>query len=224
MLRPKKNILRKEIKRDPFLESVDQAQAHMEQNKSMYFNVGLVILVFIVGFTFISNKKNEQKLKASAFLAEAFTSKDKDDIASAQFQIQTILNDFQGTPSAINAAYFIGKMKYESGNFIEAEAHLNSYLDDNPKGFLSASASIIIADINIKSNNHEKALNLINERISTAQTKNDTRTLKLHKAKIELAMGNEEAAKLIVDEILNEDNLTTWHKKVAQEIMGNLTS
>ena len=115
-------------------------------------------------------------------------------------------------------------MKYESGNFIEAEAHLNSYLDDNPKGFLSASASIIIADINIKSNNHEKALNLINERISTAQTKNDTRTLKLHKAKIELAMGNEEAAKLIVDEILNEDNLTTWHKKVAQEIMGNLTS
>ena len=224
MLRPKKKITKKEIQRDPFLESVDQAQAHVEKNRSMYINICISIIVIIIGFTIISDKKEKQKIKASASLAKAFISKDKDDLTTAQFQIETILNDFSDTPSAINAEYFIGKMKYEAGEFVEAKEHLSTYLNKNPKGFLSASASIIIADIYLHANELEKAINIIRNGIKLSQNKKDKRTLELHEAKIEVKIGNDDAAKLIVDRILNDDDLNTWHRIVAQEILGNITS
>ena len=41
MLRPKKKIIKKEI-RDPFFETVDQAQAHLEENRSRYLQIGIV--------------------------------------------------------------------------------------------------------------------------------------------------------------------------------------
>jgi len=41
MLKPKKKITRKEIQRDPFLESVDQAQAHLEENRSLYMKLAI---------------------------------------------------------------------------------------------------------------------------------------------------------------------------------------
>ena len=54
MLRPKKNN-KKRNQRDPFLETVDQAQAHIEENRSKYLQVGIGIVALIIGFNVISN-------------------------------------------------------------------------------------------------------------------------------------------------------------------------
>ena len=48
MLRPKKKITRKEIQRDPFLESVDQAQAHLEDNRSLYLKIGIGLIAVLL--------------------------------------------------------------------------------------------------------------------------------------------------------------------------------
>ena len=61
MLRPKKKITKKEIKRDPFLETVDQAQAHIEENRSKYLQVGIGIVALIIGLNVISNNSNIRK-------------------------------------------------------------------------------------------------------------------------------------------------------------------
>ena len=56
MLRPKKKITRKEIQRDPFLESVDQAQAHLEDNRSLYLKIGIGLIAVLLFFNFRSDQ------------------------------------------------------------------------------------------------------------------------------------------------------------------------
>jgi hypothetical protein len=60
MLKPKRKITRKEIKRDPFLETIDKLENSFEKNKKSVLNIVLVIIagVFIVNFLL---KKHDRK-------------------------------------------------------------------------------------------------------------------------------------------------------------------
>ena len=52
MLKPKKAITKKEIQKDPLLETIDQFQAKVEKNKRLYINIvlGLIAVVLISTF------------------------------------------------------------------------------------------------------------------------------------------------------------------------------
>ena len=112
MLKPKKKITRKEIQRDPFLESVDQAQAHLEENRSLYMKLAIGLIVVLLGYNVMTEKRTQHKLEASAALGQALIALDRGDVNNAQFQLETVLNEFEGTPSSSVASYYLGKMKY----------------------------------------------------------------------------------------------------------------
>ena len=49
MLKPKRKITRKEIQKDPFLESIFSFKEHFESKKQLYYKIILsVIAVFII--------------------------------------------------------------------------------------------------------------------------------------------------------------------------------
>ena len=60
MLKPKRKITKKEIKRDPFLETIDKLENSFEQNKKTFLNIILVLIagIFIINFLL---KKQDQK-------------------------------------------------------------------------------------------------------------------------------------------------------------------
>ena len=223
MLKPKKKITKKDIQRDPFLESVDQAQAHLEDNRSLYLKIGSAVLILIVVFNILSNKNNQQIQKASASLGEALITLDRDDKTTAQFQLETVLNNYDKTPASETATYFLGKMMYDSGQFEEAKTYLEAYTKKNSKGFLSAPACIMLSDISIEENNISDAVNFLDKGINYATSDKDIRLLKLRKASIELDRGNSDIAKSIVQEVLLDEKITSWNKQIAQEIVGRIS-
>ena len=223
MLRPKKKITKKDIQRDPFLESVDQAQAHLEDNRSLYFKIGFAVLILIVAFNILSNKNNQQIQKASASLGEALITLDRSDKTTAQFQLETVLNNHDKTPASEVATYFLGKMMYDSGQFEEAKTYLGSYAKESPKGFLLAPTCIMLSDISIKENDLDDAVNFLDKGINYASSDKDIRLLKLRKASIELNRGNSDIAKYIVQEVLLDEKTTSWNKQIAQEIIGKIS-
>ncbi len=223
MLRPKKKITKKDIQRDPFLESVDQAQAHLEGNRSLYFKIGSAVLISIVAFNILSNKNNQQIQKASASLGEALITLDRNDKTTAQFQLETVLNNYDKTPSSAAATYFLGKMMYDSEQFEEAKTYLESYVKGSPKGFLLAPTCIMLSDISIKENDFNDAVNFLDKGINYATSDKDIRLLKLRKASIELDRGNSDIAKSIVQEVLLDEKTTGWNKQIAQEIVGRIS-
>ena len=224
MLRPKKHITRKEIQRDPFLESVDQAQAHLEKNRSMYTMIGVGLIVVLIAFNVINDKKKKHSIKASSSLGQALISLDREDASTAQFQLETVTNDYDNTSSGNLSNYYLGKMKYESDQLDQAESHLNIFLKKNSYDYLVASAYIMLSDIKLRNAHIDQAIKLIDKGLRKVENQNDKRTLELQKAKLALKNGDKTLSRSIVDNIIKEKNLGSDHKKVAEEIFGKLTS
>jgi len=224
MLRPKKKITKKEIQRDPFLESVDKTQAHLEENRSKYLQLGLVLLILLFGYNIITDKQSQLDIDASASLGDALLTLDRDDFTTAQFQLETVINEYVNTPSASVAEFYLGKMSYNADDKEEAGRFLNSYLKKNPKGFLAASASIMLADIAANGSQLKEGIQILEKGIRNVNSKKDLRLLQLRKAELELRQGNKDIAKTIVEELLSEDDITNWNKQIAQEILGRIVS
>ena len=163
MLRPKKKITRKEIQRDQFLESVDQAQAHLEDNRSLYLKIGIGLIAVLLFFNFRSDQNAKHGTEASATLGKALVTLDQGDKSSAKFQLETVFNEFRGTSSALTACYYLGKMEYESDNISGAETYLSTFIKKNSKDPLAPSAAIMLSDIFMGSDNVDESLKMINK-------------------------------------------------------------
>ena len=224
MLRPKKKITKKEIQRDPFLETVDQAQAHLEENRSKYLQVGIAIVALLIGFNVISNNSQIRNKEASSSLGDALLTLDINDQTTAQFQLETVINEYENTASASLAEYYLGKMSYDNNDTFNAEKHLRSYLNNNPKGFLAPSAAIILADILVSNKDFEKGFVLLDKCIKNSKSSKDVRQLKIRKAEYLVRNGQNSEAKLIIEKLLLEEDLTLWNKQIGQEIMGKILS
>ena len=224
MLRPKKKITKKEIKRDPFLETVDQAQAHIEVNRSKYLLVGIGIVALLIGFNAISSNSNIRKSEASSSLGDALLTLDLSDTTTAKFQFETVINEYKNTPSASLAEYYLGKMSYDNNDNVNAEKYLSSYLNNNPKGFLAPSASIILADIFAGKKDFERGIILLDNCIKNTKSTKDLRQLKIRKAEHYLRNGQKSEAKLIIEKLLLEEDLSSLNKQVSQEILGKILS
>ena len=222
MLKPKKNIAKKEIQRDPFLESVDKAQAHLETNKKKYTNIGLAILAALVGYSTLSNRQTSTSAKASAELGIALTSLDKGDTTTAEFQLETIYSDYSGTQSAVNAGYFAGKLNYDKNKYDLAKPQIANYIKNSKDKFMYTPATLILSSIARFEGNNDQALDYINNGIKKCSLKNELNLLNIHKANILIDIGDRAAAKSIIDQILEEKNLSIGNKKLAQEILGKL--
>ena len=222
MLKPKKNIAKKEIQRDPFLESVDKAQAHLETNKKKYTNIGLAILAALVGYSTLSNRQTSTSAKASAELGIALTSLDKGDTITAEFQLETIYSDYSGTQSAVNAGYFAGKLNYDKNKYDLAKPQIANYIKNSKDKFMYTPATLILSSIARFEGNNDQALDYINNGIKKCSLKNELNLLNIHKANILIDIGDRAVAKSIIDQILEEKNLSIGNKKLAQEILGKL--
>ena len=219
MLRPKKKITRKEIQRDPLLESVDQAQAHLEDNRSLYLKIGIGLIAVLLFFNFRSDQNAKHSTEASATLGKALVTLDQGDKSSAKFQLETVFNEFEGTSSALMACYYLGKMEYELDNISGAERYLSTFIKKNSKDPLAPSAAIILSDIFMGSDNVDDALKMVNKALKNSN-KYDTRSLEIAKVKILLAQNKKGEAKEIIERLLNENDLSTDHKQSVQEMQG----
>ena len=223
MLRPKKRITRKEIQRDPFLESVDQAQAHLEENRSLYLKIAIGIIVALLFFNIRSNRQAQHNIEASASLGKALVTLDQGDKSSAKFQLETVYNEFDGTSSAYTASYYLGKIKYDAGENLEAEGYLSSFLKKNRKDPLAHSAILMLADIAVNQDRMSDAIDMIDKGLKNS-SKYDSRTLELMKARILFDHNKINESNLIIEKILKEDGLSADHKQLAQELQGKVVS
>ena len=204
------------------MESVDKAQAHLESNKKKYTNIVLALLAVLIGYNILSNRQTSTSAKASAELGIALTSLDKGDTTTAEFQLETIYNDYSGTQSAVNAGYFAGKLNYDKNKYDLAKPQIANYIKNSKDKFMFAPATLILSSIARFEGNNDQALDYINDGIKKCSLNNELNLLKIHKASILIVMGDRAAAKSIIDQILEEKNLSIGNKKLAQEILGKL--
>ena len=223
MLKPKKKITSKEIQRDPFLETIDKAQAHLEQSRSSYVKIGIGIIVVIIAFNIYSDKNSQNNSSADASLGRALVALSLDDTENAKFQFETIINEFSSTKSAKLAKYYLGKMKYDSGDYFEAQIDLGEFINSKAIDLLMPSAYLMLADISLQNDKIDDALDLLLEGKNSSENIHNQRMIELEIVRINIMQGESGNSQTILEDMLSSKNVTSSEKQIAEELLGKIS-
>ena len=222
MLKPKKTITKKEIQKDPLLETIDQFQAKVAKNKKLYTNIVLGVLAFVLLFSFLVRSDRINNNEADISLGIALISLDKGDYATASFQFENIINDFESTTSAHLASFYLAKIKFNNNEMELAQKYIKSYLESKSKNILLEAASKLLADIHFRQDDLVSAIEVIDMSLKNCSNPFNCRSLNLKKAFYLVEQGKSENANQILLEIKAQKDLEIGQKQQTEELMGRL--
>ena len=220
MLKPKRKITRKEIKKDPLLETIDSIEAKFEKNKKTYGNVAIIVLFVLIGGYIFTNKQNQNKIDSSSSLGLAMVAYSNMDYENAKFQFESIKSDFGNTTSANSSTYFLGKIAYENSDFINSSLHLNDFLKYSNDDILVCGALKLLTEISLKNNNFEEALRNLDKAKNYKFSNSLMLDLELMKASTFLKMDDLKNGKAILEEIANQKDIPSHIKQRLEELYG----
>ena len=220
MLKPQRKIIRKEIKRDPFLETIDKIEYNFEQNRKTYLYIALGLIAVIISGNFLLNKQSQKDIDSNSALGIALVAFDNEDYENAKFQFETILSDFSGTNSSNIANYYLGKISFENNDLTKAESYLNEYLNNSEPDILIPGTIKILSNIALKNNEFEKAIKLLDRGLRLGLDNNISNEFKLLKVSILIEQDKVEIAQNILNEILLEKKLPIHLKQRSEELIG----
>ena len=220
MLKPQRKITRKEIKRDPFLETIDKIEYNFEQNKKTYLNIALGLIAVIISVNVLLNKQGQKDIDSNSALGIALVAFDNEDYENAKFQFETILSDFSGTNSSNIANYYLGKISFENNELIKAESYLNEYLNNSEPDILIPGTIKILSNIALKNNEFDEAIKLLDRGLRLGLDNNISNEFKLLKVSVLIEQDKVEIAQYILNEILLEKKLPIHLKQRSEELIG----
>jgi len=220
MLKPKRKITRKEIKKDPLLETIDSIEAKFEKNKKTYGNVAILVFLVLIGGYIFTNKQNQNKIESNSVLGVAMVAYSNMDYENAKFQFESIKSNFGNTSSANTSSYFLGKIAYENSDFINSSLHLNDFLKYSDDDILVCGAIKLLTEISLKNNNFEEALRNLDKAKNYKFSNSLMLDLELMKASTFLKMDDSKNGKAILEEIENQKDLPSHIKQRLEELYG----
>jgi len=220
MLKPKRNIARKEIQRDPLLETIDSIESKFEKNKKAYGNIAiLVFLVLIGGYIFI-NKQSQNKIDSDSAFGVAMVAYSNMDYENAKFQFESIISNFGNTSSANKASYFLAKIAHKNSDFVNSSLYLNDFLNKSDDDILVCGAIKLLTEISLNNNNPEEALKILDKARNYNFSNSLMLDIELMKVAIFLTMNNSKKGKAILEDIDNQKEIPSHIKQRAEELYG----
>ena len=224
MLKPKRIISKKEIKRDPFLESIFSIKTYFTEKKQYYTRIILAVLaVFIIGLFYLksqdSNTESGENIlsKAMVFLA-------LNDEANALIYLQEVIDEYGSTVAGVNASFYLGRIYLDKGEYDLALPYFEKYASKGKNPILTG--SVYQAMVNIYRSKHDlsNAIKFQKICIKQSNSKEEKAWASLDLADISLANGDKVTASELVKRILADFKNNNGIKQRADEITGRIGS
>ena len=219
MLKPKRKITKKEIKRDPFLETIDMLQNNFEQNKKTFLNVVLVLIAGIFIINFFLKKQDQKNIDSNSALGVAMVAFENKDYENAKFQFENIIFDFAGTSASSFANFYLGRIHFENNEFAKSESFLNTFMNSSDSEILYCGAVKMLTHIALQNSHYDKAIKLLDNGTKKV-SKNDSIELKLIKTLVLKDQGKTDTAKRLLDKIISGKKLPQHLKNKSEELIG----
>ena len=222
MLKPNRKILRKEIKKDPILETFEIIENGFEKNKNTLINILIISSVIIIGGLVFLNNKKKNELEANSALNIAMVAYSNMDYDNAKFQFESISSLYEDTESEILANYYLGKIAYDKKDFNKSKLYLNKYLDKTKSSLLVCGAVKILVDISFQNENFSKSFEIIEG--SKKFNLNDISKLELKLLEISayVKINNTESARNEIERLLKIKNIPIHIKEKIEGFSGML--
>ena len=224
MLKPSRKILRKEIKKDPLLDSLEKIENGFEENRKTIINVLIFFVAIIIIGSIYVNNQNDIELESSSAFGAALVAYSNSDYENAKFQFESISSNYEGTENEIFSNYYLGRIAYDLGKFDEAKFLLIDFLDNTEKSTFVCGAIKRLVDISFNENDFLKSLDIIGK--AKKFDINDVSKLELELLKINtlIKMNDLQGAKIELGKILNSKNLPSNIEQKINEFEGVLSA
>ena len=224
MLKPKRKITRKEIQKDPFLESIFSFKEHFENKKQLYIKIILsVVGVFIVGFLYNSNSVTNEN-EADYGLSIGMIYHNQGDYQNAIMQFQQIVDEYSNTKSGYDASFYIGKLHFERGNYDLALPHFERYVSGSNNNFILSSAYESLSVIYEDKNDLYAAISYQKNSINKSISELGSAYSKLRLAKLHLLNNDKDRAIKVMDEVIDNHKDNFDIKKEYDYLYGLIES
>ena len=224
MLKPSRKILRKEIKKDPFLETVEKIENGFEENRKTILNVLIFFVAIIIAGSIYVNNQNNIELESSSAFGAALVAYSNSDYDNAKFQFESISSNYEGTENEIFSNYYLGKIAYELGKFDEAKFLLNDFLDNAEKATFVCGAIKQLVDISFNENDFSKSLDIIAKANNFDLNNVSKLELKLLKINTLIKMNDLQGAKIEAGKVLNSKDVPSHIEQKINEFEGLLSA
>ena len=222
MLKPKRKITKKEIKRDPFLESIFAFKEHINQKKQIYTKVIIgVLAVFILGYLYTNNQSSNSEA-AETLISKAMVYIDLGDNDNAMIYLQEVIDEYGNTDAGLNANYYLGRMYFITGNYEMALPHFERYAKKGKNPLLSTSTYQGLVSIYKLKQDLTNAIKYQKISRDKANSREEKAWVSLGLAELTLANGDKNGAIKLISGVLEnfEDNFDL--KQKAEEISGKI--
>lgn len=123
MLTPRKRITKKELKEDKLITFYAKGRDWAEENYKLISIISVVVVLFIAGSLFISNKRARSEAGASVQLAKAVHVFDSSDYDGAIGLLSSIVDDNGGVKSGHIARLYLAQALYRTDEYAAAKEH-----------------------------------------------------------------------------------------------------
>ena len=130
MLKPKKKILRKEIKKDPVLEKISQAEHFVRENGKMLFYILIALIVVVVLSVAMIKSKKRANREAAGQLGMAEVAFASGDVDNAIVQFEALIDKDPGTKSAGMATILLAQAYISKDDYPSADENFRKYIDN----------------------------------------------------------------------------------------------
>ena len=224
MLKPSRKILRKEIKKDPFLDTFEKIENGFQNNRKTVINVLIFFVVIIfIGSIYINNQ-NEIKFESSSAFSAALVAYSNLDYDNAKFQFESISSSYEGTESETLSNYFLGKIAYELGDYNEAKLLLNVFLENAKNAKLVCGAIKLLVHISFQEGNYANSFKILEKSDNFNISSVSELELRLLKINALIKVNDLKSAKDEVVKITNNKNLPSYIKQKINEFEGLLSA
>jgi len=224
MLKPKRKISKKEIKRDPFLESIFSIKTHFTDKKQYYTRIILAVLaVFIIGSFYLKSQDTNRE-SAENILSKAMVFLALNDEDNAMIHLQEVIDEYGSTVAGRNASFYLGRIYLDKGEYDLALPYFEKYASNGRNPILTGSVYQAIVNIYRSKQDLSNAIKFQKMCIKHSNSKEEKAWASLTLADLSLANGDKVTASELVKSILADFKNNNGIKQRADEITGRIGS
>ena len=223
MLKPRRKIIKKELKKDPYIEFLAKAKNNVDENKTLYMRWALGAVAVIVAVVFVSNNLLKSKDAAAVSLGKALVTLASGDIDNATLQFEFVAEEYDNNESGTLAKYYLARAYFNDEDYLAASSYLNEIADASFKlAQFPVSIYKMLAFIALENMDHEAAIDYYALALSKSEIVQQEQNITLDLANILLTIGDFGRSLDLVQTVLDEATPRTPLHNRAEELFGRI--
>ena len=223
MLKPRRKIIKKELKKYPYIDFLSRTKNNVDENKKLYTRLMLGTVVIIVALLFFRNNLRNSKDAGAESLGKALVTLASGDLDNATLQFEFIADEYDNNEAGTLAKYYLARAHFNDKDYLAAYSYLNQIADENFKlAQFPVSIYKMLGFIALEDGDQAAAMDYYEQALEKSKIVQQEQSITLDLADVLLKMGDFGRSLELVQKVLDEADPRTPVNNRAEELIGRI--